>query len=734
MTSPAKIQPNHLARQAVVYIRQSTPGQVREHLESQDLQYQLAQRAQALGWPPAQVQIIDDDLGKSGVSSAERTGFQALVAAVGLAQVGIILVTDVSRLARNCADWYQLLDLAALCATLIADAAGIYDPRLFDDRLLLGLKGAFAEAQWYSMRSHLTAALFNKARRGELALRLPVGYDRLPDGRVVLTADRQVQDAIRLVFGLFRQLGSAHRVLHYCHEHQLALPHSIPDGLGGRLIAWRPADYTTIYAFLKRPIYAGAYAYGRTQSQRLPGQPGKVVQRHQPQEKWIVLQPAAHEGYISWEEYLQNQERLAANRQLAPMATAGPPREGTALLQGIVFCGRCGRPLHPRYRDKPAYVCAAHTPTLAQPCCQRFGVAHVDAAVADLLLAAVQPAQLELALAATQQVETERQQLHRHWQERLERGRYEATLARRRYEQVDPANRLVAAELERRWEEQLAAVQATEQAWAAVQAQMPVPLTAAELAAIRRLAEDLPALWHAPTTTNADRKRLLRCLIRSVTLDSFSQVGYTRIQVLWQTGGTTEVSVPRPRPGCRTPLAARLRIAELAHTLSDDRIAETLNQEGLLSAWRKPWTPAQVRRVRSKWRIPSQCPAISRQSGPRGDGLISAAEAARQLNVSPGMICDWYRRGRLVGQQPKVGAPLWVRLTAADHYRYSGAAPLTPDLIPEANTPAALGLSPEQIRQQVQTGALLTYRIWHNHVWRWYIQRPAEPSPNPVTD
>lgn len=734
MTSPAKIQPSHLTRQAVVYIRQSTPGQVKEHLESQDLQYQLAQRAEALGWPQAQVQIIDDDLGKSGVSSVERAGFQALVAAVGLAQVGLILVTDVSRLARNCADWYQLLDLAALGATLIADASGLYDPRLFDDRLLLGLKGAFAEAQWYNMRSHLTAALFNKARRGELALRLPVGYDRRPDGRVVPTADRQVQDAIRLVFALFRQLGSAHRVLRYCHDHQLTLPHLILDGLGGSLVEWRPADYPTIYAFLKRPIYAGAYAYGRTQSQRLPGQPGQVRCRHQPQEKWIVLKPDAHEGYITWPDYLANQEQLAANRQLAPMAAAGPPREGLALLQGLVCCARCGRPLHPRYRDKPIYVCEAHARTLAQPRCQRFGVAHVDAAVTDLLLAAVQPAQLELALAATQQAEAERQQLHRHWQERLERARYEATLARRRYEQVDPDNRLVAAELERRWEAQLAAVQVVEQTWATVQAQTPLPITAAEQAHIRRLATDLPALWHASTTTNADRKRLLRCLIQAVTLDSFSQVGYTRLQVLWHTGATTEVSVPRPRPGCRTPLAARTRIGELAQTLTDDRIAETLNQEGLLSAWRKPWTQAQVRRVRSKWRIPSQCPYISQQPGPRGDGLLSAAAAAQQLNVSPGMICDWHRRGRLVGQQRKVGAPLWIRLTAADHARYAGAAPLTPDLILEADAPTALGLSPEQIRQQVQAGTLFTYRIWHNHVWRWYVQRPPQPIPNPITD
>ena len=732
MTSPTKIQPGHLARQAVVYIRQSTPGQVKEHLESQDLQYQLAQRAVSLGWPTEQVQIIDDDLGKSGISSAERTGFQTLVSAVGLAQVGIILVTDVSRLARNCADWYRLLDLASLCATLISDSAGIYDPRLFDDRLLLGLKGTFAEAQWYNMRTHLTAALFNKARRGELALRLPVGYDRLADGRVVLTADRQVQDAIRLVFALFRQLGSAHRILHYCHDHQLTLPYLTSDGLGGRLVAWRPADFTTIYQILKRPIYAGVYAYGRTQGQHLPGSQGKVRRQRLPQEKWIVLKPDAHEGYITWAEYQENQKQLAENRQLAPMAAAGPAREGLALLQGIVLCARCGRPLRPRYRNKPIYVCEALSQALAQPRCQRFGVTHVDAAVTELLLAAVQPAQLELALVASQQAEAERQQLQRHWLERLEHARYEATLARRRYEQVDPDNRLVAAELERRWEEQLVAVQTVERAWTELQATAPLPLSSAEQAQIRRLAADLPALWHAPTTTNADRKRLLRCLIKTVTLDSFSQVGFTRIQVLWQTGAATEVTVPRPRPGCRTPQPVLARLRELAATEPDYRIAEILNAEGRQTATHHAWTKENVRQTRIKYRIPTACGPYARQPGPRGDGLLSAAEAAQQLNVSPGMICDWYRRGRLVGEQRQPHAPLWVRLTEADHHRYSGAAPLTPDLILEADAPSALGLSPEQIRQQVQAGSLLTYRIWHNHVWRWYIQRPPQPIPNPT--
>ena len=338
---------------------------------------------------------------------------------------------------------------------------------------------------------------------------------------------------------------------------------------------------------------------------------------------------------------------------------------------------------------------------------------------------AVQPAQIELALAATQTAEAERQQLHRHWQERLERARYEATLARRRYEQVDPDNRLVAAELEQRWEARLQEVQTVEAEALKLHTKAPLPLSAQEEAAIRRLAEDLPALWLAPTTTPADRKRLLRCLIQSVTLDSFTQVGFTRILVLWHTGATSEVTVPRPRPGCRTPEASRHRIAELAQTMTDDQIAAQLNAEGLPTAWRGPWTQARIRIVRSKWRIPSAKPYPPRQILPAQPGLLLGLGGRR---TTPRLARHGLRvvpprpAGRLPGARPhrRLAAPY-----RDDRYRYGGAAPLTPDLILEADAPAALNLTPDEIRQQVQAGQLLTYRLWRNHVWRWYVQRPA---------
>jgi DNA invertase Pin-like site-specific DNA recombinase len=392
MNASPKIQAHHQERLAYVYIRQSSPQQVIDHRESQDLQYQLAGQARDLGWPQEQIIIVDDDLGKSAISAVDRPGFQALVAAVGLGRVGLILVTDVSRLARNCSDWFQLLDLASIYASLISDASGIYDPRDYNDRLLLGLKGTFSEAQWYSMRAQLQAARLNKARRGELALRLPVGYDRQADGQVILVPDRQVQSIIQLVLDQFERLTSARAVLSYFNQHQLQLPHRIPDGADRGQIDWVRPTYQAIYAILKNPVYAGAYAYGRHRYVRLPGAPQRPVSRPVPLGEWIMLKPDALPGYISWEQYLKNQARLRQNAAGLPWSEGqahGAPLTGTALLSGLLLCGRCGRPLRPRYRDKPAYVCESEHQQLGVPRCQRFSAAHIDQAVADLFLQAL---------------------------------------------------------------------------------------------------------------------------------------------------------------------------------------------------------------------------------------------------------------------------------------------------------------------------------------------------------
>lgn len=722
-----KILPQHIERKAYVYVRQSSQRQVEEHLESQDLQYQLTHRAQALGWPANQVVVIDDDLGKSAVTATEREGFQILVAAVGLGQVGIILVTDVSRLARNCGDWYQLLDLASVCGTLLSDAGGVYDPRCYDDRLLLGLKGTFSEAQWYNMRTQLYTALLNKARRGELAIRLPIGYDRLEDGTVVWVPDREVQSVIRLVFDLFDRLGSAHAVLCYFRDQGLQVPRKVQTGPGAGDVYWERASYQAIYHILKQPAYAGAYTYGKQHRTRVPGAQMKVVTRSLAMEEWAVVIHDAFPGYITWDRYLRNQERLRENA-MGAFWTRGTPGAGLGLLQGIAICGRCGRRLHTRYRRFPAYVCEATKHQYGERHCQRFSVSHVDPAIEALFFEAIEPAHLEAALAAMDEIEAQRAQLAGQWQQRLERARYEAELARRRYERVDPDNRLVAGELERRWEEKLQAWRQLEGEWQKAQTRELAPLSAADKEMIRRLAEDVPALWHAQTTTMEERKRLLRCLIEDVTLDAFSRPGYSILHVRWHTGTITTVEVERPGSGRRKAVEIIERVRELAEHHPDDQIADILNAEGVTNALGQEWNLGRVRSVRYKNKIETACPYVTSKPGPRGDGLIPSREAAEALGVSPFQIAEWFRFGWLVGHQREVGSPLWIRVTEEDRRRWIGEESLEPDMVPVGKAPAVLGMSQEQVAAEVRAGRLLTYRIRIKKGWRWYVRVPAEQA------
>jgi len=650
MNPGSKITPAHLEHAAVVYIRQSSMRQVEENLESQDLQYQLAQRAQSLGWAKARIQIIDDDLGKSAISSANRSGFQNLAAAVGLGQVGIILVTDVSRLARNCGDWYRLLDLASVYGTLISDASGIYDPRIYDDRLLLGLKGTFSEAQWYSLRTQLGAAKLNKAKRGELHLRLPVGLVRVSDERVALHPDAQVQSAIRHVFAEFERLGSAHKVLRALRDEGLSLPRREGSSWMEDVIWVRPT-FAAIYALLKNPAYAGAYAYGKQHRTHLPGDAHKVVTLPE----WPVLRPEAFPGYIPWDTYLANQRRLAENAA-GIQWKRGAPREGLALLQGMAICARCGRLLHVHYTHASAYVCDHATQQYGDRRCQTFTVAYIDPCIEQLFLQAVQPARLQAALAALDQIEAHRQSLLAHWRVRLERARYDS---------------------------------------------------------------DLPARWQRAAP--ADRKRLLRCLIQDVTLDSLSRPGFSRLLVRWHTGATTTLDVPRPRHGIPPATAVADRLRALAQHLSDDQIAERLNAEGFPTATGLSWTLDRVRAVRRRHRIPTACPLGTPKSDPRGDGLLKSTEVAKRLGVHPCMISQWFRDGLISGLQRKPGGWLWVRLTGEDLHRLDGSAHWLPEMIPFVAAPRILGVSPAQLRAMLVAGHLTAFRLHQQDAWRWFL-------------
>lgn len=723
MNHSPKIQASHLERHAYVYIRQSSLRQVTENLESQELQYRLADHAQRLGWGAEQVKIIDEDLGKSGVCSQERQGFQNLVAAVGLNQVGLILVTDVSRLARNCADWYQLLDLASHFGVLISDVSGIYDPRQYDDRLLLGLKGTFSEIQWHQMRSQLCAARLNKARRGELRMRLPVGLERGAEGEVIKTPEQQVQDSIELVFTQFERLGSVGKVMRYLRDQQVQLPRQRT-----RQIDWVRPSYQMIYGMLKQPAYAGVYAYGKLKRSHVPGKLGTVVIRKRAMEDWLVLIQGAYPAYITWKQYLCNQEKLRQNAQGASW-TRGAPRSGAALLQGIVSCGRCGRPMHVHYTHSPAYICDFETRAYGGPRCQNFTLAHIDPVISQLVLEAVQPARLEAALAALDQLAGEHRALENHWNQRLERARYKVDLARRRYEQVDPDNRLVAAELERLWEERLQNLSQVEQEWQLWKNSQLRSISDLNQAAIRSLAEDLPALWQAQTTTQEDRKRLLRCLIRDVCLDSVSQPGFSQIHIRWHAGAATTIAVPRPGRGSPPATHVIERIRDMAQKYPDDLIADLLNQQNFPTATGLSWTRSRVYAVRRKHRLPSNCSIQS--ASPRSEGLTKAKFAAQHFGVHPSMISDWFRKGLIDGCQARPRSPVWVHLSDEVLSRLGGKCSLTPDMIPLQQVVSASGLSDSALRDTIMSGRFVPYRNFHDNYWHWYL-KPAANTPNPL--
>jgi DNA invertase Pin-like site-specific DNA recombinase len=539
MSDRQKITDQHRRRRAVVYVRQSTPTQVREHAESRTRQYRLRERALELGWPEAQVAVVDGDLGRSGASAAGRIGFRELVAEVGLGQVGLVLALEVSRLARSSADWHQLLDLCALTGTLIADSDGIYSPQDFNDRLLLGLKGTMSEAELHLIRSRLDGGLRTKAERGELETSLPVGLDRDEDGRIVPSADEQVRRAIARVFELWRRLGSARQVVTELVTEGQKLPRR---RVGERRIRWARASYAAVHDFLTNPAYAGAFVFGRTRQQRQLDAAGRVRRRtvELPLAEWSVCLPEHHPGYVSWPEYLATRERLRAN--VRPRGEGGgAAREGQALLQGLARCGRCGRRMQVAYSGNGGrvvrYACVrGHQLHATERACQSLGGLRVDRAVAAAFLEAVTPAGVRASAGAIE--ELERQQAERLAGQRLalERAEFEAERARRQFDACEPEHRLVARTLERRLERALTEVERERRQLAALERARPAPLSAEERRALARLARDLPRLWDAKTTTDRDRKELLRALLSEVIVTVREPERLAELELVWEGG------------------------------------------------------------------------------------------------------------------------------------------------------------------------------------------------------
>jgi DNA invertase Pin-like site-specific DNA recombinase len=669
----SKLRADHLTRPALIYIRQSTLIQVRENTASTARQYQLAKRVQELGWPEHLIVVIDQDQGQSGASAAGRTGFGHLIAEVGLGRAGAVVSLEASRLARSSSDWYRLIEICALTDTLVIDEDGIYDPGQYNDRLLLGFRGTMSEAELHWLHCRLVGGKLEKAQHGALRFRLPVGLSYDPTGQVVLEPDEEIQHAVRLVFDLFAQHRSALAVVKHFAEHGLQIPDRLWTRQRKGEVVWTPLRHARVLSMLHNPFYAGAYVYGRTKSRTrlLPGEAPRIKARSRrvPRVDWPIVLRDHHVGYLSWEQFMSNVQQLDANRTSRAEERPGAIREGSALLQGLVVCGRCGRRMTVRYMEdglRPIYLCAQVHKDLAGKTCQFLRGDGIDQAVAHLFLAAMQPAHLQISLATLAQLEERARAVDRQWQLRLERARYEVDLARRRYIAVEPENRLVARSLERDWNQKLTALDRLEREYATHPTPHSLIVNPEERTRILALAQDVPLVWHAPTTTAAERKQLLRLLIKDVTLTK--QATTIAIAVRWQTGACSTLDIPRPQRAAdakRTAPAVITRVRELARTHPDEQIAAQLNAEGFRSGSGGNFSTSKVEWIRYVYHIQNGCPRgpAACPTGQRGDGRYSVRAAAALLNVNVSTIAHWCQTGQLDGVQTAPHGPRWVRVT-----------------------------------------------------------------------
>jgi DNA invertase Pin-like site-specific DNA recombinase len=709
MSDLTKITDLHRRRRAVVYVRQSTPTQLERNHESRARQYALRQRAIELGWPAGSVSVVDDDLGRSGASTNGRIGFKELVAEVGLGQVGMILALETSRLARSSADWHQLLDLCALTGTLIADQDGIYSPGNFNDRLLLGLKGTMSEAELHLIRARLDGGLRNKAQRGELEQNLPVGLDRSEDGLTVLTADEQVRHAISRVFELWRRIGSARQVVAVLRDEDHRVPRR---STGSRRVRWMPATYGSVHAFLTNPAYAGAFVFGRTSQKKSLDHTGRVRRRtiDLPIEQWSVCLPEHHPGYVTWEEYLATRERLRAN--VRPRGEGGgAAREGGALLQGIVRCGRCGRRMQVAYSGNqgnvPRYACVrAHQMHGTERACQSLGALRLEKAVAAAFLEAITPAGVRAGAEAIGELERDHEQRLQSQQLAVERAEFEAGRAQRQFDACEPEHRLVARTLEARLETSLAELERERRKLAELETRRPEPLTAAERQALTRLVRDLPRLWTADTTTARDRKELLRTLVNEVVITVCEEPRRAEVQIVWEGGARTDLTVPLIKRGTernRTDEDTIEIVRKLAAHTGDQQIAAILNKQGRRTGTGLVFNQPRVRSLRLKHGIAAAPPP-----DPDSD-LFTVAQAAGELGAAQSTIYRWLRAGLLPAEQATPHAPWRIRITPEVRARFVPDVP--EDYLPLDQAAKRLGCARQTVLHKVQRGELHAVQV-----------------------
>ncbi len=652
-----KLSPAVLGRRAIVYVRQSTGAQVHDNLESQRRQYELVELARAYGFH--EVSVIDEDLGRSASGTTDRPGFRSLVGQICEGLVGAVFCLEASRLARNGRDWHHLLELCGLVEACVIDTDGIYDPARPNDRLLLGLKGTMSEFELTLLRKRMIEAAAAKARRGELRVAVPVGYRWSLDTGLMIDPDRRIQDVVRTIFRLFERLGSARQVLLHMRRDDLTFPRPT-DRKHPPHRLWRAPVYRSVISVLRNPFYAGAYAYGKTQVRTtiVEGAVRKAYGRPRPMEAWTALVHDHHEAYISWEQFAQNQQRLARNAFGKRAGAAKSGRGGRALLAGLLRCRRCGRMLQVTYGGRRTriarYSCRTTKEVHGVAACITAGASRPDAAVTKEILLAVQPVAIEAALVA--EVDAARLGDERRRALELERqqAEYEVTLAARRYESVDPDNRLVAAELEMRWNAALTRLRECE---ARLAATVPPP-PAVSRESLQMLADDLAAAWHAPTTDMRTKQRLVRALIEEIVVDVDDTTREVVLLIHWRGGQHSELRVRKPLTGEHskaTSLEAGQLIREMATRWSDADIAATLNRMGLPTGQGNTWTGHRVATYRNNAGIPAYASAI------RDGRYLTVLDAARKLAVSRYMIRTLIRRGILPARQVVVAAPWQIR-------------------------------------------------------------------------
>lgn len=659
-----KITIEHLKRGAIIYVRQSTATQVMEHRESQRRQYALTKRAEALGFKT--VDIIDEDLGRSGSGLVERPGFEKLVASVCTGNVGAVFSLEASRLSRNGKDWHHLVDLCGLVNTLLVDHDGVYDPGLINDRLLLGLKGSMSEFELNLFRQRSKEAIEAKARRGELRFCLPAGLCWTEDDKVELDPDLRVQQAVKMVFEKFVELGSVRQVLMWLREENLSLPR-IKDNRNStpnRTIIWRPAAYHSVLSFIRNPFYAGAYVFGRTESRTrvVDGKAHRNAGHKKTRERWTVLIKNHHSGYISFEEYERNQQTLLENTHMKRTMERKSARGGHGLLAGLLRCARCGQMLHVMYTrgNYPRYECRNANRAHAAPRCISFGGLKVDEAVAAEILRAVQPHALDVAITASERVSQQNQERRDSLLLELEQTQYEAQLAARRYDAVDPDQRLVAAELEIRWNESLKRVQGVNARLEQFdkEASQSIKVEREQLMA---LSENLDSVWYSETSDMRVKQRIARLLLEEIVVDIDQQAAQIMMKIHWRGGRHSELRVQRPRPGQHnngTGTDALETIKRMAGQWPDKEIAATLNRRGLKTGVGNTWTESRVYSVRRKHRLLDYSPPIN------GEEMVTLNQAADRLGVGSWVVRRLIKTGALTASQAVASAPWQIKSSA----------------------------------------------------------------------